>query len=189
MKDKNLIEGIVKGDKKSEEILLNKYNDRISFIVHSKLNNREITSDIIQEIKMGIILSIRKGNFLEDGIQNITLGAYIYGITNNKINDYYKKLYKDEKLKSDFKDDINIQHTDNSLDRKELRNYLKKSLKQLKHKYREVIYLKYFEELSIDEISQKIDVPQRRVSERLNYAIKLLRKELDKTNIFAKGDF
>ena len=71
------------------------------------------------------------------------------------------------------------------IERKETRDIMRDLLKKLKVKYKEVLYLKYYEDLSVAEISARIGLPPRRVSERLNYSVKLLRKECDKANIFS----
>ena len=71
------------------------------------------------------------------------------------------------------------------LERKETQDILRNLLKKLKLKYKEVLYLKYYEELSVNEISERIKLPPRRVSERLHYGVKLLRRECKKENIFS----
>jgi DNA-directed RNA polymerase specialized sigma24 family protein len=42
--------------------------------------------------------------------------------------------------------------------------------------YREALELRYLQEFSIQEMSEKLGIPPRRVSERIHYALKLLRK-------------
>ena len=66
-----------------------------------------------------------------------------------------------------------------------MRNMIKKALKNLKGKYQEVLFLKFFEELSVKEISDRLNLPTRRVSERINYALKLIKKEIERTGYFA----
>ena len=50
------------------------------------------------------------------------------------------------------------------------------AVQQLKPKFKEVLNLYYYQELSRDEVAAKLGISPRRVSERLNYAQKLLRK-------------
>lgn len=58
------------------------------------------------------------------------------------------------------------------------------ALSKLDNKYQEVLLLRVYDELSIEEIANKIGIEKRRVSERINYALKLILKELKKQNYF-----
>ena len=71
------------------------------------------------------------------------------------------------------------------LEKEEIRVILRKLIIKLKPKYQEVLYLRFFKEYSIDEISTTIRLPHRRVSERIHYAIKLLRSQCEKDNLFS----
>jgi RNA polymerase sigma-70 factor (ECF subfamily) len=174
------IEAIKKGNLRAEEELLNFFDERIRFIVLSRLNQYiEEIDDVVQDIKMAVIISLRKGNF-SNNKDGVTLGGYVYGITMNKISDYLKKLYKEKQIKADIADNEVHPLTDTEfIEKDEIKEHLKKAITNLKHKYKEIIYLRYYEELSIQEISNQLNLPARRVSERINYAIKLLKKEVD----------
>ncbi|MBE0713010.1 MAG: sigma-70 family RNA polymerase sigma factor, partial [Candidatus Aminicenantes bacterium] len=50
----------------------------------------------------------------------------------------------------------------------------------LKPKFRDVLYLYYYRELSRDEVARALDISPRRVSERVNYALKLIQKAVRK---------
>jgi RNA polymerase sigma-70 factor (ECF subfamily) len=54
------------------------------------------------------------------------------------------------------------------------------AIRKLKPKYREVLYLYYYKELSREEVAQKLGITTRRVSERVNYSQKLLKKLIQK---------
>ena len=62
------------------------------------------------------------------------------------------------------------------LENKEMAELLEKTIKKLKPKYRKVLYLYYYKGLSRKEVAQKLEISPRRVSERVDYAQKLLRK-------------
>jgi len=48
----------------------------------------------------------------------------------------------------------------------------------LKPKYRDVLYFYYYQELSREEVAARLGISPRKVSELVNYALKLLRKEM-----------
>ena len=183
--DMNLIDQIRKGNQKAEEMLFIRFGSQISRKVYYAIGQSEGDwQDVVSTIQMAMLISLREGQFSPERGQS--LGAYVYGITNNKLKDYYKKR---KTLKSSI-DHTQIDIPFNAgihyqVERDEMQKRLRTLLKILKRKYQEVLYLKYYEELSVREISKKIGIPPRRVSERLNYAIKLLRKECENQNYFS----
>ena len=167
-------------DTASEEKLIVRYNTRIIRQVRHKLGaSNQDWEDLVSEIKMAVLISLREGKF--DVSKGTPLGSYIYGVTINKLKDYFK-LYKQQKqTTSDLEPDslINLD-IETNLEKKELHDILIKILSSLEIKFQEVLYLRFYEGLSISKISKKIDLPPKRVSERIHYALKLLRKKCKK---------
>jgi RNA polymerase sigma-70 factor (ECF subfamily) len=62
------------------------------------------------------------------------------------------------------------------VEKKERDELIAKSIKKLKPKYKDILYLYYFKGLSREEVARKLDISPRRVSERVNYSLKLLKK-------------
>ncbi len=182
---KNLIERIKAGiDKEAEREILTLYGPRIEKKVNYYLGqNIQERLDVINESKLGVILSLREGKF--DPSKGSPLGSYVHGVTNNKIKDYLKnhRIYQTTTL-----DDIEDEHQDadifTELDSSELKNRIKKCLSTLDIKYQEVLYLRFFDNLTISEISEKIDLPPKRVSERIHYALTKLKKSVKKRKYF-----
>lgn len=178
---------IAGGDPEAENYLFLQFRDRIKFLVKIRLRKRipiEDHEDIISEIHQAILLSLRKGSFKPD--LGKTLDAYIAGITGNVVSQYFRKLNK-EKTKTNIEQFKNIASDANNLSdiiNEERVEKLQKYLKKLKSKYAEVLYLRFYENKSIEEISQKLKIEKRRVSERINYAVKLLLKECKRDNYF-----
>jgi RNA polymerase sigma-70 factor, ECF subfamily len=185
LKDLDIINGIIEGDPESERLLFEKYNQKIVFIVYTRLGiHKNFAVDLIQDIKISLLLSIRNGHFRCEN--ELSLGAYLYGIAMNKISDFVSKNRKEFDYMVGQLRVSEKSYTDNyEIENAELKNLIRRALKNLKMKYQEVLYLKYFEDLSVKEISQKIKLPPRRVSERLNYALKLIKKEIERTKYFA----
>ncbi|NOR52838.1 MAG: sigma-70 family RNA polymerase sigma factor, partial [Candidatus Aminicenantes bacterium] len=66
------------------------------------------------------------------------------------------------------------------VENKERAELMAEAIRKLKPKYREVLYLYYYKELSREEVAQKLGITSRRVSERVNYSQKLLKKLITK---------
>jgi len=185
--EKSLIEKIVSGDTDAENRLFLHFKERIEFLVRVRLRGKvsaDDQRDIISEAKQAILLSLRKGGF--DSSKEKPLEAYIAGIVSNIVAMYFRNLSK-EKPTVDIDSYHSIESPDNPLKEiidAEKKEKLKYALSCLDTKYQEVLLLRIYDELSIEEIANKIGIEKRRVSERINYALKLILKELKKQNYF-----
>jgi RNA polymerase sigma-70 factor (ECF subfamily) len=185
--EKSLTDKIVLGDTESENRLFLHFKERIEFLVRARMRNKvsaEDQQDIISEAKQAILLSLRKGGF--DPSKGKPLEAYIAGIVSNIVAMYFRNLSK-EKPTADIDSYHSIESPDNPLKEilnSEKKEKLRRALSKLDNKYQEVLLLRVYDELSIEEIANKIGIEKRRVSERINYALKLILKELKKQNYF-----
>lgn len=187
LNEKSLIDKIVSGDTDAENHLFLHFKERIEFLVRARLRGKVSTDDqkdIISQARQSILLSLRKGGF--DPSKGKPLEAYIAGIVSNVVALYFRNLKKENPA-----EDIDRYHSlkdfrnplSEILD-SEKKEKLTKALNKLDKKYRDVLIMRVYDELSIDEISHQIGIEKRRVSERINYALKLLLKELKKQKYF-----
>jgi RNA polymerase sigma factor (sigma-70 family) len=189
--EKSLIDKIVSGNTDAENHLFLHFKERIEFLVRARLRNKvsaDDHQDILSEAKQAILLSLRKGGF--DSSKEKPLEAYIAGIVSNVVALYFRNLSK-EKPTEDIDKHHSLESIANPLTEildYEKKKMIKSALSSLDEKYREVLLMRIYDELSIEEISNKIGIEKRRVSERINYALKLLLKELKKKNYFQYSD-
>lgn len=182
-----LISKIVAGDTNAEGQLILKFRERIEFLVRVKLKGKVSQfdrDDIISDIQNAVLTSIRKNGF--DQSKGKPLEAYIAGVASNVIAMHFRKL-KTTKPAEDINKYQNLNDDNNPLTlilNEEKKNEIQLCLNKLQPKYKEILLLRIHEELSIEEISDQLNLEKRRVSERINYALKLLLKELKKRNYF-----
>lgn len=133
--------------------------------------------DIVNEILADAIVKIRNGEF--EG--RSTIGTFIYTIASRRIVDYIRLKTK------------HLRHAPEPLplpDPQELAELgekaerLARAIDKLKPRFKEILYLYYFQELSREEVARRLGLTPRRVSERVNYAHKLLRKLLQQDDFF-----
>jgi RNA polymerase sigma-70 factor (ECF subfamily) len=185
--EKSLTDKIILGDTDAENHLFKHFKERIEFLVRVRLRGKvssDDQKDIMSEAKQAILLSLRKGGF--DPSKGKPLEAYIAGIVSNVVAMYFRNLSR-EKPTADIDSYHLIESPDNPLKEildSEKKEKLRSALSKLDNKYQEVLLLRVYDELSIEEISNKIGIEKRRVSERINYALKLILKELKKQNYF-----
>lgn len=185
--EKSLIEKIVLGDSEAENRLFLHFKERIEFLVRARLRNKvssDDQKDILSEAKQAILLSLRKGGF--DPAKGKPFEAYIAGIVSNVVAMHFRNLKK-QNPSEDIDKHRSVKDPHNPLDdvlTVERKEKIKNALSKLDEKYREIILMRIYEEQSIEEISYQLGIEKRRVSERINYAFKLLLKELKKQKYF-----
>lgn len=169
----------------SEKEIISAYKDKVVSVVRYRLGNRnEDYKDVANEILMAVLLSLREGRY--DPSKGKSLESYIWGIVHNKIKDYYqwKTRQKDLQAKASLEMDF-IGDDPSRLEQQEYRDFLRRMLNSLSLKYQQVLYLRYFENISVNEIAQQLNIEPRRVSERIHYGLSLLKKKCKKEKFFS----
>jgi|TARA_B100001094_G_C18174336_1_gene797006 RNA polymerase sigma-70 factor (ECF subfamily) len=107
--------------------------------------------------------------------------TWIVSIAKNQLNDYFKK----KKLRFENIENINLVGLKNNFNpeeeliNKEKYNHLNEKIEELKPMYKEIIKLKYIEDLSIRQISKKINQPLNTVKIKIFRAKKILSEILE----------
>lgn len=156
--------------------IMNKYAQEVLQLVYSYVNNKEVAEDVTQDIFVKCYKSLHtyKGNS--------NLKTWLWRIAINHCKDYLKSWYNKKVIvtEDDFTymesqkesvEQIVIQNAEDSR--------LASAVMSLPIKYREVIYLFYYEELSIKEIATVIEVKENTIKTRLKKAKELLKKGLE----------
>ncbi|MEP0861674.1 MAG: sigma-70 family RNA polymerase sigma factor [Ignavibacterium sp.] len=183
----SLTDKIIAGDSEAENHLFLLFKERIEFLVRARLRGKvssDDQKDVISEARQAILLSLRKGGF--DPSKGKPLEAYIAGIVSNVVAMHFRNLSKKNPAE-DLDKYHSLKEFNNPLSEildNEKKKKLNEALNRLDEKYRNVLLMRVYDELSIEEISNHLGIEKRRVSERINYAFKLLLKELKKQKYF-----
>ncbi|OGD10330.1 MAG: hypothetical protein A2Y86_04110 [Candidatus Aminicenantes bacterium RBG_13_62_12] len=129
--------------------------------------------DVVNEILTQVLEKVRNGEFRGDS----TLGTFIYTVTSRRIVDFIRQKMK--VLKNGPEPAIPPDPHE-SLEARERADQLVRHIRMLKPKYRDVLFLFYFQELPREEVARRLDITPAKVSERLHYAQKLLKKKIIK---------
>lgn len=149
-----------------------KYRPIVSFRVKKSIGVQTPEwEDVVNEIMINVVEKLKKGEFRGDS----SIGTFIYTITSRRIIDFIRKKSKILKHAPEPNPYLSPQE---QVEKREKAQWIAKAIEKLKPKYKEVLYLYYYQELSREEVAKKLRISPRRVSERVNYAQKLLRKVL-----------
>ncbi len=154
------------------DAIVTKYRSIVSFRVKKSIGVKTPDwEDVVNEIMINVVEKIKKGEFRGDS----SIGTFIYTITSRRIIDFIRKKSKVLKHAPEPNPYLSPQE---QAEKTERAQWIAEAIEKLKPKYKEVLYLYYYQELSREEVAKKLKISPRRVSERVNYAQKLLRKVL-----------
>lgn len=145
-----------KGDADAIATIYNAYYDKISAYVYKRVLNLDITQDVVANTFFKVVKEIRKFTWRSDA----HLNGWIYRIATNEVHTYYRKQSKYHLVAPE---DVEYYFTERSADEQEqieqgLDNHadflkLHIAIKKLKPFYQAIIHMRYFEDLSYNEIA------------------------------------
>ena len=165
-------------DVDAERLLFAAYLPQIEFKIRHRLNNAaNIGEDLIQDVAIQLIQSLRKGNF--DPAKS-KLSSYINGIVNHVIIKYFANKKDGQTIEIDeniINYLLNIPRYGEAIDLEKLRKCLRDNLKKLPANYQEVYLLFYQDELSTKEIARKLGRPATTISNEKFQATRSMKKK------------
>jgi len=183
--DQVLVQNFLNGDNKSFEVLLSRHKSRVFAFIMSKVKNRDITEDIFQDTFIKVINSLQKGKYNEEG----KFLPWMMRISHNLVIDHFRKESKMRKIRTTSEFDIFDVIDDGSKNQEEImiqtqvHSDLKILIEQLPSDQKEVLKMRYFEDLSFKEISDLTDSSINTALGRMRYALINLRKLAEKQHI------
>ena len=176
-RDSLLVHKAVSGDQKAYSELMTLYWNSIEKTLSLKLLSREDVEDLT------IATFSKAFDKLASYDDSFAFSTWIQAIANNTLIDFFRK--KDQKTISidqqkEDEDSSKIDVVDSSLDpensliRKQKNKHITGMVHRLKPHYRELIILRYLDEMSYAEISKKLNMPLGSVKAKLFRARDLL---------------
>lgn len=153
----------------------NAYSDEIFRFILFKLNDREKTKDILQDVFMRTWLYMSKGSDIGN------MRAFLYKTASNAVIDEYRRQNrgnnKTESLEilSESGYDPGFEDLDSVIDKLDGEKAMG-FIKELPEIYSEVMFFKYAENKSISEIAELTDQSNNSVSVQLNRGVKKLKE-------------
>ena len=158
------------------------YGEGLLRLAYTYVGNRTIAEDIVQEV---FIKAYQK----REGFRgDASYKTYLYRITINTCHDYFRSWsYKNTRVSSFIQQAFknNDQSAEEIVQNRDDNLVLGKAVMGLPIKYREVIVLYYYKDLTIPEIAKLLDYSANTVKTRLRRGRELLKKYL----IEQGGDF
>ena len=177
------IKQVLKGDQNAYADIVNLYQHKLYQICYRMLGNKQEAEDIAQEAFVRAYINLHSYD------QKRKFSTWLYRIATNLCIDRIRKK------KPDYYLDAQVPGTDGldmysqiaadeklpeeTVEQMELQDRIQYEISRLPDKYRSVIVLKYIEELSLQEISEILDMPLGTVKTRIHRGREALRKQLN----------
>lgn len=187
--DNNLINKVKSGDNQAIVKLVNLYKDKIYYLGYRMLGNKEEAEDICQETFIRVYTNIDKYN------NKYKFSTWVYKIATNLCIDRIRKnkniIYSlDNNLENNDNADWYTLVPDSGLNPEEevilneQNNSIQQSFEKLPVKYRAIMILRYVDELTLQEISEVLDLPITTIKTRLHRGREYMRNNLLSDNVF-----
>ncbi|SHJ77358.1 RNA polymerase sigma-70 factor, ECF subfamily [Clostridium cavendishii DSM 21758] len=170
--DEQLVNEIIDGNKSAMEVLVNRNYKLVFSIIYRNTQDYHVSLDLTQETFMKMLVSINsyksnKGNFKN----------WIITIALNACKDYFKSAYVRRNV---LTDEIIQEHEEtniiNLIEKNEDRRVVKESIMNLPELQREALILKYYNDMSIKDISEITGTNESTVKSRLRLGVDKLKK-------------
>ena len=172
--DTKLIERCRSGDRKAFEALLMQYERPVFNAAYRMLNNRDDAQDITQSVFLKVFENFDQYD------PSRRFFSWIYRITLNESINWKSKTNRLTSLDIETADEG--KGPEQQLDTEQASQSVQAALMTLTSDYRSVVVLKHFLGCSYTEISQVLEIPEKKVKSRLYSARQQLKDALADRN-------
>lgn len=158
---------------KEFKILFHNYHDAIRNFLYYKSGDLVLSEDLTQDVFMKVWDK-------RDEIKTETVKSYLYTIANNML---LNKI-RHEKVKMSFAEKSKPKQEEQSpefqLEEKEFKEKLELIISEMPEKQREVFLMNRIEEMTYQEIADRLDLSVKAIEKRMHGALNHMRKYLDR---------
>ena len=178
--DDRLIVMYVDGDNEAFDALIERHKDRIFTYIYHSVKNDDLANDLFQETFLKVITKLQNHQYSDTG----KFVWWITRIAHNVIIDHYRAQKSSKVVEVPKENDLsNLRsasvmgdNRENQMNNEEVLNDVKRLMEALPEVQRDVVYMRYFQELSFKEIAKLTNVSINTSLGRMRYALINLRK-------------
>ena len=191
MTDEQLVVLYAEGNNSAFDVLLTRHKSNIYSYIYFIVRNREMAEDIFQETFVKAITTIKQGRYTESG----KFRAWINRIAHNLIIDNYRQEKNEQTISNDDCEvDLlnNAKLSDGTIEDELVKDQIladvKKLITYLPDNQKEVLLLRYYQDLSFKEIAEITGVSINTALGRMRYAILNMRRLAEEKNMILTMD-
>ena len=187
MTDEELALSYIGGNNKAFDLLLEHNQSSLFSYILFVVHDRDTAEDLFQETFVKVITRLQNGQYVASG----KFGAWVMRIAHNVVMDWYRTLGNMRIVEPTADNDLSNIGSDELLETNIESSYVNtqvfadvhRLLNTLPPVQREVVYMRYFQELSFKEIAETTNVSINTALGRMRYAILNMRRVAKSYNI------
>ncbi|MBR5324812.1 MAG: sigma-70 family RNA polymerase sigma factor [Muribaculaceae bacterium] len=184
--DEELVALYSEGDNGAFDVLLLRHKNRIYSYVFYIVKDRDLAEDIFQETFVKVITTIKQGRYVESG----KFSSWITRIAHNLIIDHYRQEKSENHIpNSDMNPDVFNRKelsegtVEDSMISAQVRIDIRKLVNALPDNQKEVLVMRYYQNMSFKEIADATNVSINTALGRMRYAIMNMRRMAEENKV------
>lgn len=180
MTDEELAISYIEGNNRAFDMLLSNNQRKVFMYILFVVRNRDVANDVFQDTFVKVITQLQQKRYVPNG----KFSAWVMRIAHNEIMDWYRDQRNDKIVEAPKDNDLsNVGGADvtlNSIESHFVNNQVladvKRMMNLLPASQREVVYMRFYQEMSFKEIAETTGVSINTSLGRMRYAILNLRR-------------
>lgn len=190
--DEELAISYVKGNNRAFDELLSRNQSKLFSYILFVVRDEDKANDLFQETFVKVITKLHQGRYVDSG----KFGAWIMRIAHNVIMDWYREQRSRNLIEPTDENDLSNLSGNEILDSNVENRYVndqimvdvKNMMNMLPPTQREVVFMRFYQDLSFKEIAETTGVSINTSLGRMRYAILNLRRMSKEHNIALQLD-
>jgi len=180
MTDEQLALSYVNGNNRAFDLLLSRNQSKLFSYILFVVRDRDVADDIFQETFVKVVTRMQQGKYTTSG----KFSAWIMRIAHNVIMDWYRQQRNEHIVEPTEDNDLsNLRgasvldsYRENEIVNEQVLKDVKRMMDNLPAPQREVVYMRFYQQLSFKEIAQLTGVSINTSLGRMRYALINLRR-------------
>ncbi|MCQ2194214.1 MAG: sigma-70 family RNA polymerase sigma factor [Paludibacteraceae bacterium] len=184
--DEELVELYAKDVNEAFDLLLTRHKNKVFSYIYLAVKDRDLANDLFQETFIKAITTIKQGRYTEKG----KFIAWIMRISHNLIIDFFRRdrsenTISNEDSEIDLFNDCKLydESIEDDMVREQVFADIVKLMEHLPDSQKEVLKMRYFENLSFKEIADTTGVSINTALGRMRYALLNIRRMAEENKI------
>lgn len=178
--DEMLVDMYIKGNDIAFDVLMKRYESKVYSYIYYSVKNQELAEDLFQDVFVKIVVRLRSGQYQESG----KFYSWVMRVAHNLIIDHFRKTNDDKVISNDegeqdlFNDPslaVN-ENREQEMIKEQMISDIKVLIAKLPESQRQVLLMRYYEDMSFKEIAQQTNCSINTALGRMRYALLNLKK-------------
>lgn len=180
MTDEELALAYAAGSNKAFDELLLRHQDKLFAYILFVVREREVANDIFQDTFVKVIVKLQQQKYVSNG----KFGAWIMRIAHNAIMDWYREKKSSQLVEPTPDNNLSAINPRNMMDdnresrfvNEQILDDVRRMMDSLPAPQREVVYMRFYQEMSFKEIAELTGVSINTSLGRMRYAVINMRR-------------